>query len=94
MDNNELFYKLKEEIASKSIDDLSPSDFLIPELEWIISLANLTEEDKLLFALRFIKRKKINDIMYEMNCGSNHTYYRHKKIVLDEFKRVLRRLFF
>ena len=89
-----MFEKLKEAVASKGIDDISPSDFLLPELEWIIGLANLTEEDKLLFRLAFVKRKKISDIMYEMNWGSNHTFYRHKKIVLDEFKRVLRRLFF
>ena len=63
-------------------------------MEWIVSLANLTEDDKRLFRLLFIKRKKVNDILYDMGWGSNHTFYRHKKIVLAEFKRVLRRLFF
>ena len=86
--------KLKEVVTSKGIDDITPSDFLLPELEWIVSLANLTEDDKRLFRLLFIKRKKVNDILYEMEWGSNHTFYRHKKIVLAEFKRVLRRLFF
>lgn len=94
MEDNEMFKKLKAVVTSKGIDRISPSDFLLPELEWLISLANLTEEDKLLFKLTFIKRNKINDVMYEMGWGSNHTFYRHKKIALDEFKRVLIRLFF
>lgn len=89
-----MFSKLKEVVTSNGIDDISTSSFLLPELEWLIGLANLTEEDRLFSDLYFIKRKKISDVMYKMNWGSNHTFYRHKKIVLDELKRVLGRLFF
>lgn len=94
MEENEMFVKLKKVVTSKGIGNVSPSDFLVPELEWIAGLANLTEEDRRLFTLVFIKRKKVNDVMYEMNWGSNHTFYRHKKIVIEEFERVLTRLFF
>ena len=72
--------KIKSIVKAKG-EEMTLSDFLKPELDYIIKVANLSYEDRKMATLYFLQGMKSVDVMDAIPWYSTNTFTRHRKIV-------------
>lgn len=83
--------KIKATIEEKG-EAIALSDFLKPELEYIIRVSNLSYEDGKLARMYFLQGKKAVAVMEENEWFSTSTFTRHKKMVAAKLLDTARRI--
>lgn len=92
-ENNDsvMLQKLRRLLAEKG-DGISPSDLLVPEMEWIINCTMLSATDRKFAELRFLHGEKAKVIMEELQWYSTKTFTSHNKKVWAKLVQTLHRL--
>ena len=90
MNGEEVIVSRLQRLIKEKGDSLEPSDFLLPELQWIIGCATLSYEDRQFAELRYIKGMGMKMVMDEMAWYSPHTFTRHNKLVWLQLMKTLR----
>ena len=89
--DSQMLLNLRKILAEKG-DAISPSDLLIPEIQWLINCATLAEVDRKFAQLRYIQGKKSKDVMEELEWYFTKTFTRHNQKVWAKLVQTLHRL--